>query len=560
MSDFKTDKSPEKKSEGSGSGNKKLNRAQKRYERAVRESQRAQSRVPHSTRIVVERHFNEETGRASRRLTTSQVLKKRRRQTPLQKAVRKSFMEGRYFIHGKISENEQDNAGVEAAHKAEEAGEDVVRFVRVNRRDKTSKRKRELEKARYRERRAEGEYRFRKYMDDNPDVSEKMARKKIQKEQIKKQYARLFRKRAKETKQAAGTTTKATQKTIIIAKKLAEIARDHAIGIGALTGGGLFFMLITSMISSCGAMLGSGTTTIMAGAYQSMPIDIDAAEDSMKLKEMYLQNDINDTETVYPGYDEYVYDLGHIGHDPFTLINYLSAVYGIFTSWDVEADVQTLFDEMYSLTFTPSEETRTRIVTTTIPGDMPGEDIISTEEEEYTVSIMTVTLTVKPLEDIVNENLAGNDEALNLYQTYGVTRGALQRFWSPLNLDWGSRISCYYGYRVHPISGENQFHRGLDIAVPEGTELLSAMDGTVMYARYDDSYGNYIVITDENGYSIRYAHMSSLSVSEGQTVTHGDLVGYSGNTGGSTGPHLHLECTYGADYYNPIFYFMNGSG
>ena len=560
MSDFKTDKSPEKKSEGSGSGNKKLNRAQKRYERAVRESQRAQSRVPHSTRIVVERHFNEETGRASRRLTTSQVLKKRRRQTPLQKAVRKSFMEGRYFIHGKISENEQDNAGVEAAHKAEEAGEDFVRFVRVNRRDKTSKRKRELEKARYRERRAEGEYRFRKYMDDNPDVSEKIARKKIQKEQIKKQYARLFRKRAKETKQAAGTTAKTTQKTIIIAKKLAEIARDHAMGIGALTGGGLFFMLITSMISSCGAMLGSGTTTIMAGAYQSMPTDIDAAEDSMKLKEMYLQNDINDTETVYSGYDEYVYDLGHIGHDPFTLINYLSAVYGVFTSWDVEADVQTLFDEMYTLTFTPSEETRTRIVTTTIPGDMPGEDIISTEEEEYTVSIMTVTLTVKPLEDIVNEKLAGNDEALNLYQTYRVTRGALQRFWSPLNLDWGSRISCYYGYRVHPISGENQFHRGLDIAVPEGTELMSAMDGTVMYARYDDSYGNYIVIADENGYSVRYAHMSSLSVNEGQTVTHGDLVGYSGNTGGSTGPHLHLECTYGADYYNPIFYFMNGSG
>lgn len=556
MSDLRSDKG----SERSDPVNKKLKSAQKRYERVRRGVERAQNRVPHDTRFVIERHFDEETGKTSRKLTTTQITKKRRRQTPLQKAVRKSFMEGRYFIHGKISENEQDNAGLEAAHKTEEAGEDVIRFVRINRRDKTSRRKLELEKARYREHRAEGEYRYRKYMDDNPDVSEKMARKKIQKDQIKKQYARMFRKRAKEANQAAGTTTKLTQKTIIIAKKLAEIARDHAVGIGALTGGGLFFMLITSMISSCGAMLGSGTTTIMAGAYQSMPIDIDAAEDSMKLKEMYLQNDINDTEIVYSGYDEYVYDLGHIGHNPFTLVNYLSAVYGVFTSWDVEMDVQTLFDEMYTLTFTPSEETRTRIVTTTTPGDMPGEDIITTDEEEYTVSIMTVTLTVKPLEDIVNEKLAGNDEALTLYQTYGVTRGALQRFWSPLNLDWGSRISCYYGYRVHPISGENQFHRGLDIAVPEGTELMAAMDGTVMYARYDDSYGNYIVITDETGYSIRYAHMSSLSVSEGQTVTHGDLVGYSGNTGGSTGPHLHLECTYGADYYNPIFYFMNGSG
>ncbi len=556
-----SDHRPDRGSEGSGPGNnKKLKSAHKRYERARRGVERAQKRIPHDTRFVVERHFDEESGRSSRKLTTVQTPKKRRRQTPLQKAVRRSFMEGRYYIHGKISENEQDNAGLEAAHKTEEAVEDTLRFVRVNRRDKTSRRKRELEKTRFRERRAEGEYRYRKYMEDNPDVSEKIARKKIQKDQIKKQYARIFRKRAKEAEKAAGTTTKLTQKTIIIAKKLAEIARDHAVGIGALTGGGLFFMLITSMISSCGAMLGGGTTTIMAGAYQSMPIDIDAAEDSMMLKEMYLQNDINDTETVYPGYDEYVYDLGHIGHNPFTLINYLSAIYGVFTSWDVEVDVQTLFDEMYTLTFTPSEETRTRTVTTTIPGDMPGEDIITTEEEEYTVSIMTVTLTAKPLEDIVNEKLTGNEEALTLYQTYGVTRGALQRFWSPMNIDWSSRISCYYGYRVHPISGENQFHRGLDIAVPEGTELMAAMDGTVMYARYDDSYGNYIVITDENGYSVRYAHMSSLSVSEGQIVTHGDLIGYSGNTGGSTGPHLHLECTYGADYYNPIFYFMNGSG
>ncbi len=556
-----SDHRPNRGSEGSGpENNKKLKSAQKRYERARRGVERAQKRIPHDTRFVVERHFDEESGRTSRKLTTVQTQKKRRRQTPLQKAVRRSFMEGRYYIHGKISENEQDNAGLEAAHKTEEAVEDTLRFVRVNRRDKTSRRKRELEKARFRERRAEGEYRYRKYMEDNPDVSEKIARKKIQKDQIKKQYARIFRKRAKEAEKAAGTTTKLTQKTIIIAKKLAEIARDHAVGIGALTGGGLFFMLITSMISSCGAMLGGGTTTIMAGAYQSMPIDIDAAEDSMMLKEMYLQNDINATTTVYPGYDEYVYDLGHIGHNPFTLINYLSAIYGVFTSWDVEVDVQTLFDEMYTLTFTPSEETRTRTVTKTIPGDMPGEDIITTEEEEYTVSIMTVTLTAKPLEDIVNEKLTGNEEALTLYQTYGVTRGALQRFWSPMNLDWSSRISCYYGYRVHPISGENQFHRGLDIAVPEGTELMAAMDGTVMYARYDDSYGNYIVITDENGYSVRYAHMSSLSVSEGQIVTHGDLIGYSGNTGGSTGPHLHLECTYGADYYNPIFYFMNGSG
>lgn len=519
------DKSPPK--------SKKLRRAEKRYTRAHKKAEYAGKKLP---------------------------KKKKRRDTALQRATRRAFMEAQFYVHGKISENEHDNAGLEAAHKSEEAAEELVRFAKYNLRGRKGKNRRKYERAKRYEFQTGTALAYKKYLEENPEIAKKILQKRLQKERIKKEYAKQLYKKVKESEKSGEALRETKNLTTLVASKIAEVVREHAVGATFAGLFGLFFMLITTMISSCGAMLGGGTTTIMAGAYQSMPLDIDAAEDSFKLKEMYLQNDIDSTETVYSGYDEYVYDLDHIGHNPFTLINYLSAVYGVFTSYDVESEIQAMFDEMYSLTFTPSEETRTRTVTTTTPGDMPGEDIITTEEEEYTVTIMTVKLRTKPLEDIVSERLTGNDEAVALYTAYGDTHGALQRFWSPVQLDWMSRISCYYGYRVHPISGENQFHRGLDIAIPEGTELYASMDGTVLYARYDDSYGNYIVLQDDRGYSVRYAHMSSLSVSEGQIVTHGDLVGYSGNTGGSTGPHLHLECTYGSDYYNPIFYFVNGTG
>ena len=549
---FEEDTSKDRKSE------KKYQRSEKRYHQAQKITDQARRRIPHKNRLVIERHFDPETGKVTHKLTTDQILKKRKRKTTFQKAVQRSLMEGRFYVHGKISENEKDNSGLEAAHKTEEAVEDITRFNRLYRRDKNVRRRRKYEKAKKYEFQAGKDFAYRKYLEENPEMQKKLLRKRLQKERIKKEYAKQFRKRVKEAEKGAAVFRETEKQTVLIASKIIEVIREHAVGFGIATFMGLFFMLITTMISSCGAMLGSGGSEFMAGAYQSLPADIDACEDSFKLKEMYLQNDIDNTETNYPNYDEYVYDLGHIGHNPFTLVNYLSAVFMQFTASNAETEIQSLFDEMYVLTFTPSEETRTRIVTTTTPGDMPGEDIITEEEEEYTVSIMTVKLTVKPLEQIVNERLTGNDEAISLYEAYGSTHGLLQRFWSPVDLDWMNRISCYYGYRVHPITGDNQFHRGLDIAIPEGTELHAAMDGTVTTATYDDSYGNYVVITDENGYQTKYAHMQSLCVTEGQIVTHGDTIGYSGNTGGSTGPHLHLECLAGGEHYNPIFYFLNG--
>ena len=323
-------------------------------------------------------------------------------------------------------------------------------------------------------------------------------------------------------------------------------------------------MIMTS-VSSCGAMFADTQSTVLAASYLSEPAEIDATDLQFTRLELDLQNEIDNIETDYPGYDEYSYNLGEIGHNPFTLIGYLSAVHTEFTASEVESEVQALFGEMYTLTLTPDTETRTRTVTKTgtrtvtdpVTGEETEEEYEYEEEEEYEVSILRVVLTVKPLETIVAGKM--DAEQTEIYAMYAETGGFLQQFASPLDLYWYNYISSYYGYRKNPNTGNEELHRGVDIAVPTGTIVYAAHDGTVTTATYDSYYGNYVVI-EKDGYTTKYAHMDSLSVSAGQSITKGTVIGTTGSTGSSTGSHLHIECLYNGEYYNPLFYFDVGEG
>ena len=232
----------------------------------------------------------------------------------------------------------------------------------------------------------------------------------------------------------------------------------------------------------------------------SVPAEIDAADLAFSELEMELQKEINAIETDYPDYDEYRYNLDAIGHDPFALISYLSAVHTEFTAAEVQSEVESLFDEMYELTLTPTTETRTRTVTKTgtrtvtdpVTGEETEEEYEYEEEEEYTVTILDVTLTAVDLNVVVAGHM--NEEQKEIYALYNETHGLVQQFYTPLDLYWYNYVSSYYGYRINPVTGEEQFHRGVDIAVPTGTQVLASMDGTVTTATYDASYGNYVVI------------------------------------------------------------------
>ena len=536
-------------------GNKKLEKLQEKAEKAGNKTAKARKKLPQKKEYRLVRNFDEKTGKVTYELQTNKVVKKPKKGNPATAASRRAMMEAHGAVHQKISEDEQDNSAVEGAHKSEEAGEAVITHVK-NFHDNRYARKRNrvaaLEKKQFK---AEVDFRYHKFLEDNPETKKKIIQKRLQKQRIKREYAKAIKK-GTEAKQAAGYAKKAAQTTTNIARKLQEFARKHIGAIATIGLFGLFFMLIAAGISSCSAVLNGGLSATMAGSYQSQPAQLDASDEAMTSREMALQNTIDSIETDYPDYDEYNYNLEEIGHNPFTLINYLSAIKVDVVAADVDSEIESLFDEMYELTLTPREETRTRTVTVTNEETGEEEEV----EEEYTVQILDVELTRKPLEDIVAERLTGNDDASVLYAAYQQTNGALQQFYTPLDLDWYSLIKSYYGYRKNPITGDNQFHRGIDIAVPEGTEVYAAHDGTVTTAAYDEDYGNYIVIQDSEGFVTKYAHLESMAVSAGQTVKHGAVIGKTGSTGAVTGSHLHLECLSGGEYYNPLFYFENGNG
>lgn len=111
-----------------------------------------------------------------------------------------------------------------------------------------------------------------------------------------------------------------------------------------------------------------------------------------------------------------------------------------------------------------------------------------------------------------------------------------------------------FGWRIHPISGTRKFHYGVDLAAPTGRPIYATRSGTVDTATYGSSAGYYVQINHGDGYKSIYMHMTHYIVKPGQYVTQGQVIGYCGSTGGSTGPHLHFGISYNGNYVNPANY------
>ena len=554
--------------EGGGAefvGSKKLDRLKKKAEKAGKKVEKARKKLPKKTEYSLERVFDEKTGRAKYVLTAVKKDKQFKPDGPVKIVAGRASAEASNFVHGKIAEAEKENSAVEGAHKAEQKVEDGFRYAKRHHKNKLQRQHEKVAKLEKKQFKKEVNFRYQKFLEENPEMQKKQIRKRIQKQRIKREYAKAKRagQAAKNTKEAA---VKSANTATAVAKKIQEIASKNVslfvtIGIAAL----LLIMIMTA-VSSCGAMFSEGMSTTLAGSYMSVPAEIDAAELAFSELEKDLQAEIDAIETNYPDYDEYRYNLDAIGHDPFALISYLSAVHTEFTAAEVQGEVESLFDEMYVLTLNPVTETRTRTVTKTgtrtvtdpETGEETEEEYEYEEEEEYTVTILEVTLRATDLSVIAAGHM--NEEQKEIYALYNETHGLVQQFYTPLDLYWYNYVSSYYGWRINPVTGQEQLHRGVDIAVPTGTTVYAAMDGTVTTAAYDSYYGNYVVIEDDKGYCTKYAHMDTLSVSAGQVVTHGMPIGTTGNTGSSTGSHLHIECLYNGEYYNPLFYFEAGTG
>ncbi|WFL78508.1 M23 family metallopeptidase [Altererythrobacter arenosus] len=120
----------------------------------------------------------------------------------------------------------------------------------------------------------------------------------------------------------------------------------------------------------------------------------------------------------------------------------------------------------------------------------------------------------------------------------------------------GSKLTSDYGMRTHPVLGGRRNHKGVDLAAPTGTPVYATADGIVGRADWFSSYGLYVQIEHGADLETRYAHMSRLAVSAGERVKKGDIIGYVGSTGRSTGPHLHYEVRIDGAAVNPIPYMV----
>ena len=129
----------------------------------------------------------------------------------------------------------------------------------------------------------------------------------------------------------------------------------------------------------------------------------------------------------------------------------------------------------------------------------------------------------------------------------GMTKSLMK---TPIN---GARLSSSYGMRKHPISGYNKMHKGVDFAAPSGTPIFAAGNGVIEYAGRNGGYGKYIRIRHDSTYKTAYAHLKSYKkgISSGVRVKQGDVIGYVGSTGKSTGPHLHYEIIVNGVQINP---------
>ena len=386
----------------------------RKAEKAAAKADKAQAKIP--KKQVKRTEVDPKTGK----VTTKLVLEdKPRPPSKLSHSLRDApgnAVAGK--IHQEIQESEDDNVGVESAHKSEEAVEAGVHLVQEGYRSHKLKPYRKAAQAERQLEKANINVLYQKALQDNPQAASNPLSRWQQKQQIKKQYAA-----AKRAAQSGGTAAGAAQKSGKAAKTVKEKAQQagayvmqHKKGFIMVLAIFLLICLLLNTMSSCSMMAQSIGSMISGTTYPSDDPELVAVEADYAAKEAALQAEIDNIESSHPGYDEYRYDLDMIGHDPHELAAYLSAVLQGYTRASAQAELERIFNAQYQLTLTEEVEVRYRTETRT---DSEGNSY--TVEVPYNYYILNVTLASKPISSVASELLT--PEQLEMYQVYRQTLG-----------------------------------------------------------------------------------------------------------------------------------------
>ena len=339
---------------------------------------------------------------------------------------------------------------------------------------------------------------------------------------------------------------------------LSQTVQRAAQSLLALLGAGGVVLLLAMVIGAAAAVIGSPMGILLA--------DESGDPNSIRLAEIVAETNadfgtaINDIVSAHPECSEttitYDYEDGH------TWASYwpeVLAIFAVHTNLNSDSDVvvinaakmqriQDTFWAMHEITYEVEE------VDTT---PEPTEDDPDPEQQtDYILHITVSSKTVDELaelynftqdqKDILHQLLSEEMRPSLLALCGGIAVADGELCWP---LPGHTYISCHFG-EVDAFG--NAGHRGTDIPAPEGTPILASHSGTVLVSGWNDSYGNQVLLDNGAGLSTRYAHMTATAVTAGETVTEGQVIGYVGSTGDSTGNHLHFEMMQGGIRVNPL--------
>ena len=397
----------------------KLEKPIKRVKKAAARADKAQAKIPKKTVVKKERGFDPATGKVKTQLRFEEVDKKKP-PSKLTHAVQDApanFVLSQ--VHREVRQSEDDNVGVEAAHKIEQAVESGGRLVQSAHRAHQLKPYRAVIRAEKKLERANLDALQKKAEIDSPTSNP--VSKWQQKQAIKKQYA------AAKHNQAAQTTAKAAENTAKAAKKAAEKAEkagkyvwEHRRGFAIAAAILLMLAFLLNGLSSCSVIMDGVGSGIAASTYPSQDADMLSAEAQYCAMEAELQHYLDTYESTHD-YDEYHFDLDTIEHDPYVLISIITALHqGEWTLDEVQGTLQMLFDRQYILTEDVVVETHYRTETDTWT-DADGNTHTDTYQVPYDYYICTVTLENFNLSHVPVYIMS--EEQLGMYATYMATLG-----------------------------------------------------------------------------------------------------------------------------------------
>ena len=397
----------------------KLEKPIKQVKKAAAKADKAQAKIPKKTVVKKERGFDPATGKVKTQLRFEEVDKKKP-PSKLTHAVRDApanFVLSQ--VHREVAQSEDDNVGVEAAHKVEQTVESGGRLVQSAHRAHQLKPYRAAIRAEKKLERANIDALQKKAEIDRPTSNP--VSKWQQKQAIKKQYA------AAKHNQAAQTTAKAAENTAKAAKKAAEKAEkageyvwEHRRGFAIAAAILLMLAFLLNGLSSCSVIMDGVGSGIAASTYPSQDADMLGAEAQYCEMEAELQRYLDTYESTHD-YDEYHFDLDTIEHDPYVLISMITALHqGEWTLDEVQGTLQMLFDRQYILTEDVVVETRYRTETDTWT-DADGNTHTDTYQVPYDYYICTVTLENFNLSHVPVYIMS--EEQLGMYATYMATLG-----------------------------------------------------------------------------------------------------------------------------------------